>query len=294
MLLTNILLAVIIGLAIIVALVVAFSWVFARKWCSPNQIPPSKTPADLGLPCESISFSSQGISINGWFIPAVSDTPPPAVIVLVHGWSTNAAEMLLLARVLHKANFALLLYDTRGHGASGKDGPITIRKFAEDIVAGIDYLETRSDVDKGRLGLFGRSIGGSGALLATSTEPRVRAVVSCAAFADTEALARDYLAKFHIPSWPFSQLVCYFIARWLKTSVSSVAPQNRIDQIKVPILLVHGDSDRYISPSNMEILYTRAPRELVRQLLISNRGHTDILRDSKCGQEIIAFFEKNL
>jgi pimeloyl-ACP methyl ester carboxylesterase len=292
--LTNVLTVVAIGLATIAVLVIAFSWVFARLWCKPKQIPPAKTPADLGLPFESITFSSHGVPINGWLIPAAAGASPQPAIILTHGWSSNAAEMLLLAQVLHEANFALLLYESRGHGASGQDGPITIRKFAEDIVAGIDYLETRSEVDKSRLGLLGRSIGGSSALLVASNEPRIRAVVSCSAFADTEMLTRDYLARLHVPSWPFPWLVNRFIARWLRTSVRSVAPQNRIDRITVPILLLHGDSDRYISPSNLDILYARAPRERTEQLLISNRGHTDVLRDVECNQKVAAFFGKNL
>ncbi len=294
MLFVSILIATIIGLGTIVALVVAFSWVFARLWCKPRHIPPSKTPADLELPFESIKFFSRGVQINGWFIPVASDTSLPPVIILTHGWSANAVEMLLLARVLHKANFAVLLYDARGHGASEKDGPITILKFVEDIIASIDYLETRTDVDKSRLGVLGRSIGGSSALLAASTEPRIRAVVSCSAFADTEALTRNYLATLHIPAWPFSWLANCFIGRWLGTSVRSVAPQNRIGQITVPILLFHGDLDRYISPSNMDILYDRAPRGRTERLLITNRGHSDILRDVRCSQKIVAFFSENL
>jgi dipeptidyl aminopeptidase/acylaminoacyl peptidase len=291
--LTNVLTVAAIGLATIVVLVIASSWVLARLWCKPRRIPPAKTPADLGLPFESITFSSHGVPINGWFIPAAADASPQPVIVLAHGWSSNATEMLLLARVLHKANFALLLYDSRGHGASGQDGPITIRKFAEDIVAGIDYLETRSDVDGRRLGVLGRSMGGSGAIVAASTEPRIRAVVSCSSFADTEALTRDYLATLHVPPWPLSWLVNLFIARWLGTSVRSVAPQNRIGQITAPILLIHGETDRYVSPSNLDLLYARAPRERTERLMISNRGHTDLLRDARCSQKIVAFLSEN-
>ena len=71
-----------------------------------------------------------------------------------------------------------------------------------------------------------------------------------------------------------------------KTKVFSHRPDH--------LLLIHGDSDRFISPSSMEILYARAPRERTERLLISDRGHSDIVRDFRCGQEIVAFFCKNL
>lgn len=294
MTLPGILTPAIITLGIAAALFIALSWLLARLWCKPKRQPASKTPADYGLPFETIQFSSHAIPINGWFVPAAFNTSPQPVIVLAHGWCKNAAEMLPLARRLHEANFALLLYDARGHGASGEDGPITILKLAEDIVAGIEYLETRPDIDKRRLGALGRSIGGSAAILAASTEPRIRAVVSCSAFADPKALTRDFLAMMHVPAWLFAWPVFRFIERWLGTTLDSVAPQNRIGNIAAPLLLIHGEADRYIRPSNMETLYARAPRERTERLLVLKRGHSDVMRDPACSQEIVAFFSRNL
>ncbi len=276
------------------ALYIAGAWVLARIWCKPKRLPITKTPADFELPFEAVQFSSEGIPIKGWFIPTASNTAPQPVIVLAHGWCKNAAELLLLARLLHKANFAVLLYDARGHGASGADGPITILKMAEDIVASIQYLNMRTDVDKHRLGVLGRSIGGSAAIVAASMEPQIQAVVSCSAFADPKALTRDFLAMLHVPPALFARPVFYFIERWLGTTMDNVAPQNRVSQIAVPLLLIHGEEDRYIRPSNMEILYTRALREYTRRLLIPNRSHSDVIRDLKCSQEIVAFVCENL
>jgi len=294
MTLPSILTAAIVALGIAAALYIASAWALARLWCKPKRLPVSKTPADVELPFEAIQFSSHEVPIKGWFIPAASSASPQPVIVLAHGWSKNAAELLLLARLLHKADFALLLYDARGHGASGADGPITILKLAQDIVAAIEYLATRTDVDQRRIGVLGRSIGGSAAIVAASMEPRIRAVASCSAFADPKALTRGFLAMLHIPPALFSRPVFRFIERWLGTTMDSVAPQNRVAQIAVPLLLIHGEADRYIRPSNVETLYARAPREHTQRLLIPNRGHSDVIRDPKCSQEIVAFFCRSL
>jgi alpha-beta hydrolase superfamily lysophospholipase len=283
-----------ISIGAIVAAVLVFSWLLARQWCRPRRKLPSRTPADYALPFEPVEFRSHGVQISGWFVPGLSGAPPYPAVVLTHGWSANATEMLPLARLLHRAGFAALLYDTRGHGSSGEDGPITIVKFAEDIVASIDYLTTRSDVDPRRLAVVGRSIGASSAILATSGEPRIRAAVSCSAFADPEALTRDYLVERRLPSWPFAWLVCRFVERWLGTTIKRIAPQNRVGHIGVPLLLVHGESDRYILPNNIEVLYARAPQERTQRLLLPNRGHSDLTRDPECGRAIVAFLEENL
>jgi pimeloyl-ACP methyl ester carboxylesterase len=176
-------------------LVVALSWVIARLWCAPKRRLPIKGPGDFGLRYETISFRSNDITIRGWFIPAASGPDPARSIILAHGWSGNAADMLPAARVLHSAGFAVALYDGRGHGLSGKDGPITILKFAEDIRACLDYLGTRADIDRGRIGVLGHSLGGSAALLVASADPRVCALVSCSAFSDPRTITEDYLRR---------------------------------------------------------------------------------------------------
>ena len=50
-----------------------------------------------------------------------------------------------------------------------------------DIVRAFDYLESRPDVDAGRMGLFGHSGGGMQTLLTVPIEPRIRAAMSCCA-----------------------------------------------------------------------------------------------------------------
>ncbi len=282
------------GASTVIALVIALSWVIARLWCAPRRRPASKSPVDYDLPYELITFRSKNVAIRGWLIPPASEPGPTATIVLAHGWSGNAADMLPAARVLHRARFAVVLYDARGHGVSGKDGPITILKFAEDIRACLDYLGTRPDVGHSRIGLLGHSVGGSSALLAASMDSRVQAVVSCSAFADPRTITKDFLMRLHIPVWPFLSLVCRFIERWLGTSMEEVAPDRRIGQIKAPLLLLHGESDRFIPPAHMEALYAMADHDRAEMRSLRNRRHADVTTDAKCGDEILAFFGKHL
>ncbi len=291
---TTILTAVAIGFAIAWAAVLLFSWGFARWWCKPKRRLPIKTPADYGLPFQVAQFNSKGVPIKGWFIPAASTLSRQPAVVLAHSWSMNAREMLPLGRLLHDAGFAVLAYDARGHGASGEDGPITVLKLAEDITAGVEHLQTNSDIDRERLGVLGQSIGGSAAIVAASIEPRIRAVVSCSAFADPVTLTRNYLAGLRVPTWPFTWLICRFIERWLGTAMKDVAPKNRIGQVMASILLIHGGLDRFVPPSEMELLYTHAPRERTDHLLLPNRGHLDSLRDPESGRAIVAFFRRAL
>jgi pimeloyl-ACP methyl ester carboxylesterase len=202
--------------------------------------------------------------------------------------------MLPVARELHAAGFGVLLYDARGHGASGSGGPITIRTFADDMLAAVDYLQDQPHVDPARLGVTGHSIGGASAILAASVEPRIRVVVSTSAFADPVTLTRDVMRALHIPRGPFLWLVCRFIERWLGTSMSDVAPRNRVRELTVPLLLVHGAADRFVAASNMETLKARADRTYARTWLVPGRRHWDVILDPEYGARVIGFLREQL
>ncbi len=123
---------------------------------------------------------------------------------------------------------------------------------------------------------------------------RVRAVVSCSAFSDPRAITADFLRRLHIPLWPFLPLVCLFIERWLGTRMESVTPARRVGEIGVPLLLLHGDSDRFIPPAHMEALYTQAARDRVEMRHLPDRRHADVTTDAGCGEEIVGFFSTHL
>lgn len=283
-----------IGLAVVSILGFVLSWLFARYYCKPKRRLPARTPAAQGLPGEPVTFASQGVPLNGWFIPAGGNPAQQPTVVIAHGWSRNAAWMLPVARLLHDAGLAVLLYDARGHGTSGEGGPITLLKFAQDLVAAVDYAAARPEVDNARLGVVGHSMGGSGSIVAASMEPRIRALVSSSAFADPDTLTRRFMRAYHIPRWPLVQIVLWFIERWLGTTVADIAPQNRIGQLTIPLLLIHGDADELIPPSDMDALYAQARQAPVQRWFAPGRGHSDVLSDPGYGSRVVEFLHTHL
>ena len=123
---------------------------------------------------------------------------------------------------------------------------------------------------------------------------RVRAVVSCSAFADPRTITADFLRRFHVPIWPFLALVCAFIERWLGTTMEDVAPENHIGQIEVPLLRIHGEQDRFIPPAHAARLYAMADPERAQMRLLAGRRHFDVTKDVRCGAEIVQFFRAHL
>ncbi len=288
----NALMPTLLGLMGCALLVVGFSWVFAIHWCKPKR--KIGAPDEFRMSSEPVRFQSGGVEIRGWFIPAAPGKTPPPVVIAPHGWSSNAQRMLPVANALHDARFSVLVYDARGHGVSGNDGPITLRKFTEDLISAINHLETRTDVNMGRLGIVGHSMGGACALIAASMDPRIKAVVSGSTFADSTKLVREMLTRMRIPSWPLAWLVNRIIEVWLGASLENYDPKRAIKRISAPTMLFHGDSDRYISPSNLDALYANADPDRTERMLVPGRRHSDAMRDDRCVERLVHFLREAL
>ncbi|WP_433833000.1 alpha/beta hydrolase family protein [Flavobacterium anhuiense] len=92
----------------------------------------------------------------------------PAVILITGSGAQNRDEealghkpFLVLADYLTKKGIAVLRFDDRGFGASTGDfKSATTMDFVKDVQSAVDYLKTRKEIDKNKIGLIGHSEGG--------------------------------------------------------------------------------------------------------------------------------------
>ena len=139
------------------------------------------------MQCESVSFFSEGVRLAGdLYRPADTGGGARAGIVLCHGY-TGVKSLYLPdnARELTEAGYVVLAFDYKGWGAS--EGPrARLAPFGRvaDVRAALTFLETRPEVDRARLGLYGTSYGGATAIWAAALDQRVRCVVSVVGVGD--------------------------------------------------------------------------------------------------------------
>jgi uncharacterized protein len=125
-----------------------------------------------------VTLASRGARLAARIsLPAAGHPPYPAV-VLVHGSGEVTGRDLMdgPGRRLTDMGFAVLAYDKRGVGQSTGEyamiGPSnSVRMFdllAADVLAGVNALRRRSDIDPVRIGLLGFSQAGWIAPLAAS------------------------------------------------------------------------------------------------------------------------------
>jgi 2,6-dihydroxypseudooxynicotine hydrolase len=99
------------------------------------------------------------------------------VVVMVPGLDSVKEELQPTADHFLRRGLATLAVDGPGQGEAEYDLPIE-PAYERPVAAVLDWIETRTDLDASRLGLYGISLGGYYALRAAAHEPRLKAVVS--------------------------------------------------------------------------------------------------------------------
>jgi dienelactone hydrolase len=156
-------------------------------------------------------YARHRISYQGWrgrlpaylVLPKTAQAPFPVVLLIHVGnssketwWRADGPEFGVAMRdsLLH-AGFAILAIDTQGHGerVAANDFMPVATMFADrrwihrvrdigvetavDLRRALDYLETRPDIDIGRVSVVGTSMGGVVAALVAATDDRIRSAV---------------------------------------------------------------------------------------------------------------------
>ena len=130
-----------------------------------------ETPKDYGAASyEDVRIQTgDGVTLAGWYVPPQEN--PGSVIVLLHGGRADRRGTAWHTSQLIQAGYGVLLYDQRGLGESGGERVSIGWPDSYDLLAALDYLESRPEVDAGCLGAVGLSKGGHIALLAAYQEP---------------------------------------------------------------------------------------------------------------------------
>jgi dienelactone hydrolase len=174
-----------------------------------------------------------------------------------------------LADTLGRRGIAVLRLDDRGVGGSDL-GPMTVTSadFADDIRAGIAYLRSRPEIDGSRVGIVGHSEGGIIAPMVATTDPAVRAIVLMAGTASPGRAISMEQNRYAIDSVAHLRGAARdsALARAGRSLDSAAArggwlgffltydPLSTARRVKTPVLIVQGETDRQVPPSEAKLL----------------------------------------
>ena len=209
----------------------------------------------------------------------------PAVVLVGGSGQTDRDELLFgipifgqLADAIADAGFMVLRYDKRGVGMSGgRDEAATLVDYADDARAAVKFLSERKDVDPRRIAMVGHSEGGFVAMLAAARDRRIVALALVATPGVTGAelnleqvkhvldrtnrSAADKQATIDLQKkiqqavltgtgWePLAAYRRQADTPWFQ-SFLAFDPVRVVRDIGQPMLIVQGDLDTQVAPSN--------------------------------------------
>jgi fermentation-respiration switch protein FrsA (DUF1100 family) len=126
---------------------------------------------ELGAAYENVSFKTKdGLKLVGWYVPSKNG----AAVIAFPGRKGPQEK----ARMLARHGYGVLLFDRRGEGRSEGEPNSWGWGGHEDVKAAIAYLHRRPDVEDGRIGGIGLSVGGEMMLETAAETEALKAVVS--------------------------------------------------------------------------------------------------------------------
>ena len=252
-------------------------------------------PKDAGLPQENVTVETfDGLKLSCWFVHQRKKAR--GTIIYLHGVGDCKIAGVPFARSLYGKGFNIFLYDSREHGES--EGYYCTYGFYEkhDVSAVISYLQSRTDVKIGKIGIFGTSMGGAVAILAAAVDRRIAGVISEGTYTALRVVFVDYQKRIIKLPWHFLRNIALMQSQKLANfKARLVAPVEDIKRVHIPILIVHGKNDSFIKSDYSMLLYDAAnkPKQL---LLIEGADHNDVwdIGGEQYQNTIASFFEKHL
>ncbi|MFD9355740.1 S9 family peptidase [Streptomyces sp. NPDC060031] len=250
-----------------------------------DAVPPGRPPV---RPSPLRCRARDGLRLGGWYYRAPHRDPgrPAPCVIHLHG-GPEEQERPVFSPLYHELLgrgldvFAPDVRGSSGWGRSFVDADLGAGRFAaiDDVADCAAHVVSLGYADPLRLGVMGRSYGGYLTMASLVWHPELfRAGVAVCGmsdfatfFARTEPwIAQSAAAKYGHPEHD-------------RELLRALSPMSRIDQLRAPVLAVHGEHDTNVPPTESE-QFVRAARERgvpARQLTLRDEGHEFLRADNR-------------
>lgn len=206
---------------------------------------------------ERLPVSGPGASGEAWLLPARAGRAAGPLLLFAHGNGELIDDWLDAFEPLRARGASVLLVEYPGYGRAR--GSPSERSIAAAFVSAYDFaLRERGFAGRPVVG-WGRSLGG-GAVCALARERPLAALLLESTFAGVVSMAREMGLPERLARWlvrdPFDNLTA-------------------LRRFRGPLLLLHGEHDEVIPPSQARVLHEQTPGSELHWLPC---GHNDCPR----------------
>ncbi len=270
------------------AVLLAARWAFAQAFAPPRGLDPTALPEGeqyererpqmealikemAAIPYEEIIISARdGTPLFGRYYH-VSDNAP--LQIQMHGYHGSALRDFCGGnKIAREAGHNTLVVDQRAQGRSGGRAVAFGILERYDCLAWIEYAKRR--FGNRPVILTGVSMGAATVLMAAGLPlpDTVKAVIADSPYSSPEAIIRLVCAERGIPpalAMPFVRLAARL---WGGFRLRAASPVDAVRHAAIPILLIHGEEDRFV-PCAMSAEIADAAPALCRRETFPQAGH---------------------
>lgn len=238
-----------------------------------TRTPILRWPNEYGMEYEEIFFPAMdGVTIEGWFIPADSDR----LIICNHPMPCNRygypghlepwtnfggfeVNFLPEYKILHDAGYNIIAYDMRNHGRSGiGSGGVNGHGVLEyrDVIGSLRYAKSRPDTKDMKTALYSRCLGANATIVGMQKHPeefaRITAMialqpVSPRVFVETAVENQKIDNGLELFDTAFHKRTGFHLA--------DVWPMEYAKAVTIPTLVAQVHKDFLTRPSNVQEIY---------------------------------------
>jgi fermentation-respiration switch protein FrsA (DUF1100 family) len=256
--------ALILGLPAAYLLLLLLLWALQERITFPAPRAALPDPQRVLGSGERIELIMQdGTRLVGWYLPPKTaddgggrrrPPPPSAALLWFYGNGETIGAIWPVIRDFRPPGAALLVVDYPGYGASG--GRTTEAGIYEAGALAYQALASRPGVDRGRIYVYGRSLGSAVATRTAADHPAAGLILESPFTSARDMAARTY------------RIFPLFLVRLQLDNLTTIR------RVRCPVLVFHGTADRLV-PMEMGRRVAEAAPGLVEFVMIEGAGHNE-------------------
>lgn len=211
---------------------------------------------DVKVDVELTSFD--GTILRGLYFPSRNG----AAVIVQHGYADHSGAVLHIANMLYQQGFGVITMDLRAHGKSEGELVTFGRDESRDMSYAVDYLAQREEVDPGKIGAYGWSLGAATVLLQGAANENIKAVVADSPF---DAINDENLQEFTDTIWPLPSLIGFFSSLISGVDFEKESPIANLSVYQnKPLFILIAGSDTIVDPRSGERLVSELGQSKVQ------------------------------
>ncbi|MBW1777538.1 MAG: alpha/beta hydrolase [Deltaproteobacteria bacterium] len=247
---------------------------------------PVLDPPDWGRVLDTRIPTVNNKSLEVWRIEP--DGPSKGIVVFAHGWTRNRDRMISRARMFGRWGYATVIHSARDHGGSSPQHGMNALRFAEDIEAVLSWIGEPAI-------LYGHSAGSGGAIITAWQNPdKVKLLFMEGVYPSVEemltSLFRWYSRSFSVF---FGRMILFWMKLFYRSRVEALSPARLAPELKMPVMIIHGEKDGRFPLSFAFALKEKLPPESSDIFIGKGANHSGSSKAPGYEAAVLRFLEKH-